>query len=279
MDVRALLREYGLRPKQSLGQNFLVDPPALAKIVAAAELQPHETVLEVGPGLGTLTAALAGHARRVVAVELDDRLLPVLERLLAGYPNVTVVHGDILALDPARLVEPPYKVVANIPYYITAAILRHLLEARVQPERVVLTVQAEVAERLAAQPGDMSLLAVSVQFYGRVRIVGRIKAGAFYPPPKVDSAVVAIDLRERPALDVADPDWYFRIVRAGFSQRRKQLKNTLAAGLARPPGEVAAALEGIGLDPTRRAETLSLEEWAAVARVARALAGMDPSAA
>jgi 16S rRNA (adenine1518-N6/adenine1519-N6)-dimethyltransferase len=265
MDVRTLLRRYHLAPKASLGQNFLEDPHALDLVARAADLGPQDTVLEIGPGLGALTELLAARAGRVVAVEIDTRLLPALAEVLAPFDNVQVVHGDILALDPAQLVQPPYKAVANIPYYITSAILRHLLEARVAPDLLVLTVQAEVAARIVAEPGAMSLLAVSVQFYGEATIVGHIKAGAFYPPPEVDSAVVRVDLRRRPALGVTDVGAFFCVVKAGFGQKRKQLKNTLAAGLARPAAEVAAALTRAGVDPTRRAETLSLAEWAQVA--------------
>ena len=283
MDVRRLLERWDLRPSKGLGQNFLVNEAAIAKIVAAAELTPDDVVLEVGAGLGALTERLAREAGHVVAVELDQRLMPVLRDVLAGCDNVTLVQGDILALDPAALVstartqpfgyaqdKPPvsnsqYKVVANLPYYITSAVLRHLLEARPKPGRMVVTVQREVAQRIVAQPGQMSLLAVSVQFYGRPRLLFRIKPGSFYPSPGVESAVVRIDLYARPP--VQDTDAFFRVVRAGFAQRRKQLRNGLAAGLRRPPDEVAAKLREVGVDPRRRAQTLSLEEWGAVARV------------
>ncbi len=266
MDIKSLLRPFNLTPKRSLGQNFLSDLAVLDRIASAAEVGPEDAVLEVGPGLGTLTEVLAARARQVVAVELDDRLWPALQHVLAPYPNVHLVHADILETDPAALLSGPYKVVANVPYYITSAILRHLLEARTAPALMVLTVQAEVAERLAAEPGDMSLLAVSVQFYGNVEVVGRVKAGSFYPPPDVDSAIVRVDLRRGPFLPLAEAEGFFRVVRAGFSQRRKQLKNTLAAGLARKPADVAAALTLAGVDPARRAETLSLEEWARIVK-------------
>ena len=266
MDPRSLLRQFDIRPKKSLGQNFLVDETAAERIVAAADLSPRDSVLEVGPGLGALTLHLASAAARVVAVELDQRLIPVLEHTLAACPNVQIVHGDILKLDPAALLASDYKVVANIPYYITSALLRHLLEASVSPALMVLTVQEEVARRIVAAPGDMSLLAVGVQFYGRPRIVTRIKAGAFYPRPKVNSSVVQIDLRAetRPALDATNVDLFFKLARAGFSQRRKQLRNALAGGLGRPRDEIDAALTRAEIDPRRRAQTLSLEEWAAL---------------
>ncbi len=266
VNVKQLLREFGLRPRKSLGQNFLADDGALARIAAAADLVPGDAVLEIGPGLGTLTRHLAECARRVVAVELDVSLIPPLRRVTAPYSNVEIVHGDILALPISMFNFQTYKVVANIPYNITSAILRYLLEGEVKPSLIVLTVQAEVAQRITAAPGDMSVLAVSVQFYGRPVIVGRIGAGAFYPAPQVDSAIVRIEPHAQPPVDVPDPNRFFAIVKAGFSQRRKQLHNALSAGLARPQAQVAAALEQANLDGRRRAETLSLEEWASLAR-------------
>jgi len=272
-DVSALLRRFAIQPKRSLGQNFLVDEAALERIVAAAELKPGDSVLEIGPGLGTLTRRLAESVTstgRVVAVELDDRLIPVLRFTLTPYPNVEVVHGDILELDPVELISgggmhvASYSVVANLPYYITSAILRHLLGARIRPTRLVLTVQLEVAARLTAGPGKMSLLAVSVQAYGRPRLITRIKAGAFYPPPKVDSAVVRVDLYEQPLVPPEELEAFFEVVRAGFGERRKQLRNALSRGLQRDAQTVATALVQAGVDPARRAETLSLEEWVRV---------------
>ncbi len=262
LNVTALLRAHGLSPKKSLGQNFLVDPVALERIVQAAEIDPGRSVLEVGPGLGSLTRYLARAAGRVVAVELDAALIPVLEDVLRETPNVELVHGDILKLDPARLMgQGGYFVVANIPYYITSNLIRHLLEAPLKPQRLVLTVQREVAERISAGPGDMSLLALGVQVYGQPKIVTRIPAGAFYPPPTVDSAVVRVDLYPEPLIPAAQIDTFFRLAKAGFGQKRKTMRNALSAGLGIPPAEVAALLEKAGIDPQRRAETLSLEEW------------------
>ena len=265
LNVPALLRQYNLHPDRSLGQNFLVEEGALAKVAAAAEIAPEETVLEIGPGLGSLTRHLAAKARRVVAVELDPDLLPALAAVLKPHGNVEVVQGDILALPLQSLGLPPgYKVAANIPYYITSAVIRHLLEAESRPACIVLTVQREVAERVCAQPGDMSVLAVSVQFYSVPRIVSRIPAGAFYPRPNVDSAVVRLDVLPRWAVDVKDSEAFFRVVMAGFSQRRKQLRNALGGGLQLSGEQVEAWLARAGVDPRRRAETLALEEWAAL---------------
>lgn len=265
MSARRLLARYGLRPKKSLGQIFLTDESTLNKIVTAAQLGPENVVLEVGPGLGHLTRLLARQAGRVIAVELDSQLMPILRDQLAGCDNVELINGDILkATLDSLLPSSGYMVVANLPYYITSAVLQHFLEAEPPPTRMVVTVQYEVAQRITAQPGDMSLLAVSVQFYSQPQIVTRIKAGAFYPRPEVDSAVVRIDRHSVPPVDVPDTAAFFIVVKAGFAQRRKQLRNSLSAGLQRLQAEVVAALEAAGVDPRRRPETLSLEEWAAI---------------
>ena len=265
---RRLLESYGLYPKKSLGQNFLADEAGLRRIVAAADLTESDVVLEIGAGLGSLTRCLAAEAGRVVAVELDGRLIPVLEDQLAGTPNVQLIHGDILSLSPAELAGDCYKVVANLPFYITGAILRHLLGVEPRPRMMVLTVQHEVAQRLTAAAGKMSLLAVSVQYYGQVSRVARLKAGSFYPRPEVESAVVRVDVYPEPPFDVPDDKWFFRVVRAGFAQKRKQLRNGLRSGLGLAAAEAEALLAAAGIDHRRRAETLSLEEWASLARYA-----------
>lgn len=266
MNPKATLERLGIEPKKSLGQNFLHDPNALRKIAALAEIGPQDTVLEIGPGLGGLTEVLASQAQRVVAVELDDRLIPALAWLDA-LPNVEIVHQDILTVDLDALIGPePYLVCANVPYYITSAILRFLLERAHRPRRLVLTVQLEVAERLVAQPGEHSLLSISAQYYARPRIVMRLNRAAFYPRPDVDSAVVRLDCYDRPAVDAPSDALFFRVVRAGFSQKRKQLKNALAEGLHLAAEAAAALSQSAGVDPRRRAETLTLEEWAAIAQ-------------
>jgi 16S rRNA (adenine1518-N6/adenine1519-N6)-dimethyltransferase len=273
LDVPGLLRRYGLRPDKSLGQNFLVDHSALRRIVETADIQPEDLVLEIGPGLGSLTRFLAARARRVVAVELDEALLPPLQEVLAPFENVEIVQGDILGKDPARLMADPlgdangYQVAANIPYYITSAVIRHLLEARVRPGRVTLTVQREVAGRICALPGDMSLLALSVQVYGLAKVAAVIPAGAFYPAPNVDSAVVRIDLYDVPIIPPPYLDIFFRLAKAGFSQKRKTLRNALSGGLHRSPALVDELLQQAGIDPRRRAETLSLAEWGELVKI------------
>jgi 16S rRNA (adenine1518-N6/adenine1519-N6)-dimethyltransferase len=257
-----------------LGQNFLTDPVALERIVAAADLAPSDLVVEVGAGVGTLTGPLAERAARVLALELDDGLVDILRERFSAFPNVEIIHGDVLRLSLSDLVEGSYKVVGNLPYYITSAVLRRFLSGTPRPRLMVVTVQREVAERAVAEPGEMSLLAVSVQFYGQPSIVARIPAGAFYPVPKVDSAVMRIDIGEQPVVHLGegiDEAEFFRVVRAGFSQKRKKLRNSLSAGLRFAPAEAEQALEQAGVDPGRRAETLSLQEWARVTQNVHAL--------
>ncbi|NPV86142.1 MAG: ribosomal RNA small subunit methyltransferase A [Anaerolineae bacterium] len=262
LDIHRLLKKYAQKPKKSLGQNFLMDSTALEKIVRLAEIPPKATVLEIGPGLGSLTRYLCQHAKRVKAVEIDGRFIPILEEVLAEFENVEVIHADILKVDPATLIaEPGYLVVANIPYYITSAVIRHLLESDNKPSRLVLTVQKEVAARICAQPGKMNLLALSVQVYGKPHAMLRIPAGAFYPPPKVDSVVVRVDLHPQPLIPCEHLDTFFKLAKAGFGQKRKTLRNALAAGLQITNQMAAALLEQAGIDPQRRAETLSLSEW------------------
>lgn len=267
MNHKALLELHGISPKKSLGQNFLLDPGALDKIVSAAELQPDDTVLEIGPGTGALTEQLAQRARRVIAVELDRRLEPILQATLSRFDNITLVFDDILNVNLPELIgTDDYVVVANVPYYITSAILRLLLESQPRPRRIVLTVQSEVADRLTAKPGDMSLLAISAQYYAKTKTVARFKPGVFYPRPDVGSAVVRLDTYDTPPVAVPDDKLFFRVARAGFGQKRKQLKNAIAEGLHLDANDAAALLEKAGIDPRRRAETLTLDEWGALAR-------------
>jgi 16S rRNA (adenine1518-N6/adenine1519-N6)-dimethyltransferase len=260
--VPGLLRSFGLRPNKRLGQNFLIDPTALERIITAAGLTATDNVLEIGPGLGSLTRLLAAQTKQVVAIELDAALIPILQRVLDPYDNVQVIHGDILDLHPGTLAPgSDYLVVANIPYYITSAVIRHLLAGERRPRRIVLTVQKEVAQRICARPGEMSLLALSVQVYGRPEIAARIPAGAFYPPPKVDSAVVRVEIYPEPLIPTDLLEIFFRLARAGFNQKRKTLRNSLAAGLALQPEEVEKRIEAAGIDPRSRAESLSLGYW------------------
>ncbi len=267
MNPKLLLEQYGLDAKKSLGQNFLHDPNVLEKIVSLSDVTAQDTVLEIGPGTGALTEVLARHAGRVVAVELDTRLEPILRARLGEMSHVSLHFGDILRTNVRALLDTErFLVVANVPYYITSAILRHLLENDTRPQRLILTVQLEVAQRLVAKPNDMSLLSVSTQFYATSRIVMRLNPAVFYPRPDVTSAVVRMDVHPRPLVEVPSETAFFSVVRAGFSQKRKQLKNAVGDGLHMATDEAAVMIERAGIDPRRRAETLTLEEWAALTR-------------
>ncbi|MEN9936653.1 MAG: hypothetical protein RLZZ387_3232 [Chloroflexota bacterium] len=297
--VRAALRSLELRPSRGMGQNFLTDRAALDAIVAAGEIAPSDTVVEVGPGLGVLTWELVRRAGRVVAVELDKRLAERLGQEFAAAPNLTIVQSDVLRVTPGELlkaeggsgddvasapagvtadVQPsafgpqPYKVVANLPYAITSPVLRHFLEAAVKPVMMTVLVQREVAERIAAGPGDLSVLAHGVQLYAAPEVVARVPPESFVPAPAVESAVLRLRVRERPPVDVEDPEALMRVIKAGFLHARKQLGNALPSGLAAmgmrvEKERVLAALAAAGIEPTRRAETVTLAEWAGVYRV------------
>jgi 16S rRNA (adenine1518-N6/adenine1519-N6)-dimethyltransferase len=262
LDIFPLIQKYHVQPKKSLGQNFLVDPNGLNKVLQAAQLNPEDTVLEIGAGLGSLTYLLAQQVKYVVAVELDKRLIPPLTEVLAGFENIKIKQGDMLELSPdALLGAARYVVVANIPYYITSALIRHLLEADHKPTRMVLTIQQEVAERILSRDGKMSLLALSVQVYGKPELKARIPAGCFYPPPEVDSAVLSIELYEEPLFPSESLDLFFKLAHAGFAQKRKTLRNTLATGMNESPAWAEKLLTASRIDPQRRAETLSMQEW------------------
>ena len=262
LNIVDLLKQYGLHADKRLGQNFLQDQHALEMIAKVAEIRPTDTVLEIGPGMGSLTRYLAAAAGQVVAVELDEKLFPPLEAVISPYRNIQLVYGDILELEPGEIIEQQdYLVVANIPYYITSALIRHLLESDPKPRRIVLTIQKEVAERICAGTGDMSILSLSVQVYGQPRIAAHIPAGAFFPAPKVDSSVLVVDIYPAPRVNEHLLDMFFQLIKAGFSQKRKKLRNSLAAGMRLSPIETEKLLRAADIDPQRRAETLSLEEW------------------
>jgi 16S rRNA (adenine1518-N6/adenine1519-N6)-dimethyltransferase len=261
-ETRALLDRYGLSARKGLGQNFLIDSGVLDKIISAAALDNTDTVVEVGPGLGVLTRALAERAGKVVAVELDRNMVALLRETMAGAPNVTIVERDILETPPESLVgDAPYKVVANLPYYITSPALRHFLESPRQPERLVVMVQKEVARQIAARPPEMSLLSIGIQFYGMPKIVSYVPAGAFYPPPNVESAIIRIEVLPQRRLSAEQEAVFFKLARAGFSTRRKQLANALSGGLNIEKAAAVALLQKAGIDPARRAETLMIDEW------------------
>ena len=254
------------RAKRSLGQNFLVDRRVLARVVDAAELSPSDQVLEIGPGRGILTERLAESAGHVTAVELDDALAARLSARFADRPNVRIVAGDARTVDVGELLDTSagYKLVANLPYYAATPIVRRFLEMGDGPSLMVVMVQREVARSMTAAPGGMSLLSVATQLYGRPRVVATVPPRAFRPAPKVTSAIVRIDVYECPALELSSEQDFFRLVRAGFSARRKQLRNALSQGLAVPAAEAEVLLGRAGIDPKRRAETLSMAEWGAL---------------
>jgi 16S rRNA (adenine1518-N6/adenine1519-N6)-dimethyltransferase len=269
-ELRALLDRFGLRPQKGFGQSFLREERFLDRIVAASDLSPEDLVVEVGPGLGGLTRRLAAAAGEVIAVEIDRGIVSALETILADDPNRAKIHlveADVLKLDPAELTGGrPYKIVANLPYYVTSPILRRFLETTEhRPRLLVVMVQREVAERMLARPGDMNLLAVMAQYYGRPRVVTLVPAQAFYPTPKVDSAVVRIDVHERPPIDV-DREKLFRVVHAGFAQPRKQLHNALSQQLWLQPGVGPDVMRAAGVEPTRRPQTITLQEWGEITR-------------
>jgi 16S rRNA (adenine1518-N6/adenine1519-N6)-dimethyltransferase len=270
--AKRFLDQFNIKPEKSLGQNFITSAALLAKIVEAAQIDKEDLVLEIGAGLGTLTQALAERARRVIALEIDPRLMSALKVLLSQCTNVQLAEGDTLKVNIHELLRepngalPPFKVVANLPYYATSAILRQILEDEPKPKLMVVTVQKEVGERIVAGPGEMSVLSVSVQLYGRPRIVARAPAGAFYPSPKVSSVVLRIEPYEVPLVEIRDKEAFFRLVRAGFSQRRKYLKNSLLKGLGLPEERISAVLEQAGIDGRLRPQALSLEDWYALYR-------------
>jgi 16S rRNA (adenine1518-N6/adenine1519-N6)-dimethyltransferase len=267
LNIPKLLRDFDLHPDKRLGQNFLIDPIALQRVAEMALISKQDTVIEIGPGLGSLTRHLALLAQKVIAIEIDPDLILPLRQVVAPFQNVEIIQGDILTLQPDTFIpSTDFLVVANIPYYITSAILRHILTARSRPKRAVLTVQYEVAQRVCAEPGDLSLLALSVQVFGEPHIKARISAGAFYPTPKVDSAILRLDLFSEPLIPAPLLDTFFYLAQAGFSQKRKMLRNALSSGLNLRSNQVEEILLQIGIDPRRRAETLSIAEWGLLTR-------------
>ena len=261
-ELRNLLYAHHMRPNKAFGQNFLVDHSILLRIVEAAEIHPGDQVLELGAGTGVLTRELARFARRVVAVELERNMLSLFGETTRNFTNVELIERNLLYVDPTDIFgSEPYKLVANLPYYITAPTFRHFLESANPPRLIVVMVQYEVAQRIVAEPGDLSLLGVSIQFYGKPKIIAHVPARAFYPAPKVDSAILRIDTKDEVPLTREQRDSFFRLVQAGFSERRKQLHNSLTHGLHRKDMEVRATLLAANIDPSRRAETLSIEDW------------------
>lgn len=275
----ALMQELGLSTKKRFGQNFLIDERVLGRIVTGADITKEDTVLEIGPGVGTMTQALSEAAGRVIAVEIDKDLIPVLEKTLAGYDNVTVLNKDILEVDLDTLdglfteEGKRYKVVANLPYYITTPILMKLLESRAPIESITVMVQKEVAERMQAAPGgkDYGALTLAVQYYSGTEILANVPQNSFIPRPNVDSAVIKLSCYEEPPIEPSDPEYMFRLIHQSFSQRRKTLVNTLksAPELSLSREKIEEALTELGLSADIRGERLSLSEFARLSDLLR----------
>ena len=271
--VRDLCARHGFTLSKGFGQNFIVNPGVCPKIVEASGIGPEWGVLEVGPGIGVLTRELARRAARVVAVEVDNRLPPLLAETLAGYDNVEIVMQDILKVDIAALIREkfagmPVAVCANLPYYITSPILMRLLEEKLPIRQITVMVQKEAAERICAAPGTRQAGAISyaVAYYAKPQVLFSVQPGSFYPPPKVTSAVIRLEVHPEPPVPVPDEAAYFRLVRAAFGQRRKTAANAISAGLGLPKAQVTAAMEQAGLPATARPEQLTLEQFAALSR-------------
>ena len=271
--VHYICKRFDIKMSKKLGQNFLIKRGIVDEIVKAADLQEGEPVLEIGPGIGTLTQGLAQSGANVTAIELDTRLLEVLDKTLAQYSNVTIVHGDVLKLDvPSIMNNEPFKVVANLPYYITTPIIMSLLESRLPIERLVVMVQKEVALRMVAKPGtkDYGALSVAVQYYTKPDIVLDVPPKSFLPAPAVTSSVIRCVLRDKPPVDVVDEKLFFRVVKAGFAQRRKTFANTMkTTGLSKD--RIEELLAKANIDGQRRGETFNLQEFADVANAWAAL--------
>jgi 16S rRNA (adenine1518-N6/adenine1519-N6)-dimethyltransferase len=269
--IRAVLKSEDIKVKKRLGQNFLVDKQVVKKMVEAADLNREDVVLEVGPGLGILTEEIAKKAKRVLAVEKDAKLFSYLSQKFKTSENIKLFSEDIFGFDfkKSGLRNFSCKIVANIPFYITSRFLRYILEQKIRPRLLVLLIQKEVAERITAVPGQHSLLSLSVQFYGEPSLVADVSRKSFYPAPDVDSSILKIEIFEKPRLEVDDTAGLFRLIRIGFSSRRKQLHNNLAAGLRMSSEEAKRILFEGGIDPMRRAQSLSLEEWRKLYEIVR----------
>ena len=263
LEVKKLLQHAGLKATKSLGQHFLADEKYLTATISAAEITPEDTIIEIGPGLGVLTGELAKKAGRVIAVEVDGRLVSFLKKRLSPYHNIELVHADILKTDLSGLLEGQYfyKVVANLPYYITSPVLHYFVKAVPRPSLMVVMVQKEVAEAITGNAGKMSAFGIGLHVYSRPSIVSYVPAQSFYPAPKVDSAIVRFDFLPAPAVNVADVEDFLRFVRYGFTSPRKQIRNSLAQGLSITPGRIDSLLNKAGIESRRRPETLDLHEW------------------
>jgi len=274
-ETKKILQKHGLRPKKKFGQNFLINEEIMERILEAAELVPDDLVVEIGPGLGGLTQQLAQRAGGLLAIEIDEQLVSVLEQVLAVYPNVKLIRGDILKLDLDREVKQffpnvkfPYKIVANLPYYITTPIVMGLLEQKKQISSMVLMVQKEVGERMQASPGTKAYgsLSIAVQYYADIKLIQRVPPSSFRPAPEVDSVVIKLEMRATPKVEPRDEQLFFQVVRGAFAQRRKTLVNSLSNTFPKiHKGELVSILGRLNIDPNVRGEQLSLEQFCAIA--------------
>jgi len=267
--LKELLSKYETRPSKGLGQNFLIDKNVLRRIIESADIKPNDIILEVGPGAGTLTQELARKAKKVIAVEKDRTMIEILKKTLKDFNNVEVVQGDILKLNLEPYTLNPYKIIANIPYYLTSHLIRKFLEEKNQPQEMILMLQKEVAQRICAKPPQMSLLAVSVQFYAEPKIISYVSKNCFWPSPKVDSAIIKIKPQVSEDKKQAGPDLFFKIIKAGFSQPRKQLAGNLSKILKMDKEKTGAWLLNNNVNPSQRAETLSVEDWIRLAKTGK----------
>ena len=275
--TREMLLRYELRARKGLGQHFLVNSGVLKTITRSANLSPQDLVLEVGPGMGVLTRELVAQSGYVIAIELDAMMVDLLLETLSPAANFSLINRDILEVEPAELIQQEkdrfpstitdprkYKLVANLPYYITQPIIRHFCESKLKPQTMVIMVQKEVAKNIVAKPGDMSILAISVQFFGKPQIIDYVPAGNFFPAPKVDSAILKIEMYPENCIQVTSEENFFKVVRAGFSSARKQVANSLSQGLDIPKSQVLSFMQQAGVAPQKRAEDLTIEELASL---------------
>lgn len=259
LELKKLLRTYGAWPNKDLGQHFLTDKDVLEKMIETADLNKNDIVVEVGPGIGIMTKELTKRAKKVFAVEIDQKIAEILSTICIEHPNLKIVRGDIRDFSPKGIGR--YKVVANLPYYITSHVIKKFLEEKNKPQTITVLIQREVAERICAKPGRMSVLAIAVQFYGQPEIRGLVSPLAFFPPPKVYSAVLKIKVFKAPLFDDVDPKIFFRLVKAGFGEKRKMLSNAMSGGLGIEKEMADKLLKGAGVEPMLRAERLSLDDW------------------
>ncbi len=270
--VKEVIEKHGFRFSKSLGQNFLIDGNIIDKIIEGSSIGIDDGIIEIGPGIGTLTQKLCESAGKVIAIELDNNLLPILEETLGDYNNIEVIHGDVLKVDLNKIINEKLegrkvKVVANLPYYITTPIIMKLLEENLAIDKIVVMVQKEVALRMKASPGskDYGALSVAVQYYSEPEIIVDVPKNVFMPRPNVDSAVIMLDVYNEPAIKVKDQRLFFNVIKAAFGKRRKTLLNALTSGIGLDKEEIEAALGRSGIDPIRRGETLDITEFARIA--------------